>query len=490
MEYYPLNFFILLILMLHGLNYGTATVDEAGLLTAFRRTKMQSQGQYTVDEKWFNNMSFELEEETSTRKMEDDLIKQGLPGQPFPVKFKQYAGYISVDKSTGRSLFYYFTEAVNNPSSKPLILWLNGGPGCSSLGVGAMVEIGPFGVKSDGKSLYARQFSWNKVANVLYVESPAGVGFSYSNATSDYKLSGDTRTAQDAYTFLLNWFARFPQYRTKDFYIIGESYAGFYIPELADVILKKNMDKESITNIQLKGIMVGNGIMNDATDNNGTFDYMWSHAMISDETYQGLMKYCTNPNFNRTKCNLIQFAVDTEVGEIDFYNIYGPVCNHSRTNVSKKTKCGQDYDPCELSYVRNYLNLPQVQESLHANGTNIPYAWDACSEMVHRYWKDSPSSMFPIYKNLISSGLRILIYSGDMDAVVPVTSTRYSLNALKLKVNKSWHYWIDDLGEVGGYQIVYEGLTFSTVRGAGHEVPRVQPQRSLSLLKKFLASQF
>lgn len=118
--------------------------------------------------------------------------------------------------------------------------------------------------------------------------------------------------------------------------------------------------------------------MNDATDNNGTFDYMWSHAMISDETYQGLMKYCTTPNFNRTKCNLMQFAVDEEVGAIDFYNIYGPVCSHSRTNVSKKTKCAQDYDPCELSYVRNYLNLPQVQEVLHANGTNIPYAWDAC----------------------------------------------------------------------------------------------------------------
>lgn len=100
--------------------------------------------------------------------------------------------------------------------------------------------------------------------------------------------------------------------------------------------------------------------------------------MISDETYQGLMKYCTTPNFNRTKCNLIQFAVDQEVGDIDFYNIYGPVCSHSRTNVSKKTKCGQDYDPCELSYVRKYLNLPQVQEILHANGTNIPYAWDAC----------------------------------------------------------------------------------------------------------------
>lgn len=129
MKYYPLNFFILLILMLHSLNlnYGATTIDQAGLLTAFRRTKMESPGKYSIDEKWLNNVSFEVEEETTTRNMEDDLIKKGLPGQPFPVKFKQYAGYISVDKSTGRSLFYYFTEAFNDPSSKPLILWLNGG---------------------------------------------------------------------------------------------------------------------------------------------------------------------------------------------------------------------------------------------------------------------------------------------------------------------------------------------------------------------------
>lgn len=117
--------------------------------------------------------------------------------------------------------------------------------------------------------------------------------------------------------------------------------------------------------------------MNDATDNKGSFDYMWSHAMISDETYQGLMQYCTTPNFNRIKCDVIQYAVDNEVGNIDFYNIYGPVCSHS-SNASRKSKCSGGYDPCEISYVRNYLNLPEVQKYLHANRTKLPYAWDSC----------------------------------------------------------------------------------------------------------------
>ena len=93
------------------------------------------------------------------------------------------------------------------------------------------------------------------MANILFLESPAGVGFSYSNRTSDYDKSGDKQTAEDNYTFLLNWLERFPEYKTRDFYITGESYAGHYVPQLSQKILHNN----KITNqtvINLKGIAV------------------------------------------------------------------------------------------------------------------------------------------------------------------------------------------------------------------------------------------
>jgi len=93
------------------------------------------------------------------------------------------------------------------------------------------------------------------VANVIFLESPAGVGFSYSNTSSDYKLSGDKRTADDSYTFLVNWLERFPQYKTRDFYVTGESYAGHYIPELASTILTNNKNTTN-TVINLKGVAV------------------------------------------------------------------------------------------------------------------------------------------------------------------------------------------------------------------------------------------
>jgi serine carboxypeptidase-like clade 2 len=89
----------------------------------------------------------------------------------------------------------------------------------------------------------------------LFLESPAGVGFSYSNKSSDYDNNGDRKTATDNYVFLVNWLERFPEYKNRDFYLAGESYAGHYVPQLAHNILYHNK-KANRTIVNLKGIMV------------------------------------------------------------------------------------------------------------------------------------------------------------------------------------------------------------------------------------------
>ena len=93
------------------------------------------------------------------------------------------------------------------------------------------------------------------VANVLFLESPAGVGFSYSKNASENYISGDKATAKDAYIFLINWLQRFPQYKNRDFYITGESYAGHYVPQLAYTIFVNNIFRRQNI-INLKGIAV------------------------------------------------------------------------------------------------------------------------------------------------------------------------------------------------------------------------------------------
>ena len=86
-----------------------------------------------------------------------------LPGQPKNVGFNQYSGYVTVNEQAGRALFYWLTEAPVNrtPEKRPLVLWLNGGPGCSSVAYGASEEIGPFRIRPDGKTLYLDPYAWN-----------------------------------------------------------------------------------------------------------------------------------------------------------------------------------------------------------------------------------------------------------------------------------------------------------------------------------------
>ncbi|CAO2817845.1 unnamed protein product [Amaranthus hypochondriacus] len=420
---------------------------------------------------------------------EKDRIKW-LPGQPQNVNFAQYSGYITVDKQAGKALFYWLTESPSDPDSKPLLLWLNGGPGCSSIAYGAAEEIGPFHIQNDGSTLYMNPYSWNKVANLLFLESPAGVGFSYSNRTSDLYTFGDSRTAKDAYKFLVRWFNRFPQYKNREFYIAGESYAGHYVPQLSQIIYRRNKGIEQPF-MNFKGFMVGNAVTDDYYDYIGTFEYWWTHGLISDTTYKSLKHGCLSGSATHPSivCAKALDAADLEFGNIDPYSIYTRTCNN--TSSSKRILTGhypwmrRAYDPCTERYSKEYFNRPDVQFAMHANTTKIPYPWDTCSDIVGNYWSDSPRSMLPIYKELIAAGLKIWVFSGDTDAVVPITATRYSIDALKLPTRTNWYPWYDN-GRVGGWSQVYEGLTLVTVTGAGHEVPLHRPRQAFILFNHFL----
>ncbi|CAN1328519.1 Serine carboxypeptidase 24 [Linum perenne] len=406
-----------------------------------------------------------------TREQELDRISV-LPGQP-PVAFAQFSGYVTVNEEHGSALFYWLTEAASNPSTKPLVLWLNGGPGCSSVAFGASEEIGPFRI--------------NKTeANILFLESPVGVGFSYSNSTSYLNNSGDARTAEDSLTFLITWMSRFPQYKYREFYLTGESYAGNYVPQLAKKILDYNKAHSSSI-INLKGFMVGNAIIDRYYDGLGRYTYWWTHSMISDQTYNSIFDKCDFANKISNECfDFLRYTRSHEIGEIDFYSIYSPYCLEKLGNGTRSRSELLEYDPCSENYAEMYYNRVDVQKAMHANVTGIPYKWTACSKVVAENWNDSDDSMLSTYKELIAAGLRIWVFSGDTDAVLPVTSTRLSLNHMNLTVKTRWSPWKSG-AQVGGWTEEYEGLTFATVRGAGHEVPLHQPRRAFTLFRSFLA---
>ncbi|MCH93099.1 serine carboxypeptidase-like 27, partial [Trifolium medium] len=161
---------------------------------------------------------------------------------------------------------------------------------------------------------------------------------------------------------------------------------------------------------------VGNGVTDDYHDYVGTFEYWWTHGLISDSTYRNLRIACDFGSSQHPSVQCMQalrLAV-VEQGNIDPYSIYTPPCNNTgslrRGLNGRYPWMSRAYDPCTERYSDLYYNLPEVQKALHANVTGIPYIWKTCSDVVGNYWTDSPLSMLPIYRELINAGLQIWVF--------------------------------------------------------------------------------
>ena len=166
-----------------------------------------------------------------------------------------------------------------------------GGPGCSGL-VGFFAEHGPFRPKPD-LSLSINAHSWNNIANIIYVEIPCGVGFSYSSLISDY-WNSDDGTATDNYILLQQFFKRFPEYLNHDMYLISESYGGHYLPTLAKKILIENsMGKQPVLNF--KGFAVGNPFTDYFSGSPAMYMTYWGHQKISRNLWIRFSESCLAP---------------------------------------------------------------------------------------------------------------------------------------------------------------------------------------------------
>ncbi|KAL5993429.1 hypothetical protein ACLOJK_014354 [Asimina triloba] len=287
---------------------------------------------------------------------------------------------------------------------------------------------------------------------------------------------------------------------------------------------------------------IGNAWIDKHTDQDGMIDYAWDHALISDRIYRTIKNNCDfglEDKIQNDECNQAMHDYYYLFEIIDMYSLYSPRCGTSgelqsrpllgfgsettehllkkvvahalpflrlidgggkkKKKQKKKKKKLTDLlvgqgswsmmprgsDPCLPKYTENYFNRPDVQEALHANVTNIPYPWQLCRTFDD--WNDAPHSTLPIIKRLIEAGMRVWLYSGDTDAVVPVTSTRYTINKLGLNLTEEWTPWYTTKNEVGGWTIVYDGLTFVTLRGAGHDAPTYAPKRCRQVIQHFLA---
>ncbi|GLT48395.1 hypothetical protein SLA2020_220250 [Shorea laevis] len=179
---------------------------------------------------------------------------------------------------------------------------------------------------------------------------------------------------------------------------------------------------------------IGNAWIDDTTSRMGIYYYLWTHALNSDETHDGILQYCDFVDrTDSEKCSKYKKASTDEAGNIDLYNIYAPLCQDPAKNKGTSGSI-YNFDPC------------------------TDFCWH--------------------------QGLAWL-YSGDTDSIVPVISSSYPINTHKLLIKTPWRTWYAN-NEVGRHVEEYEGLTFITVRGSGHLVPSYQPKRSLTMFSSFL----
>jgi len=400
----------------------------------------------------------------------------------WPNNITQHSGYITVNGTyeNGVHLFYWMFESQNSPKSDPLVIWLTGGPGCSSE-IALFYENGPYSINDD-LSLKINPYSWNTFANLLYVDQPVGTGFSYADHVEDYVVD-ETQIANDMYTFLLEFFQMYPQYAELDFYITGESYAGHYIPAIAYRIVTGNQNDTKFQ-IKLKGVAIGNGWVDPLIQYGAYADYMYDNGMIGEITWgamQPLYETCKLLiesgvwELAMTDCNLIIAAIRLAAGNFNVYDI--------RANCTYFPLC---YD---FSNADKFLAQSWVQKAL---GISPNSDWSECNYEVHTLllgdWVSNLDVHIPYL--LEQPGFQVLVYSGMDDFVCNWFGGQRWTNALPWSGQSEFqNATVTDWnvgGQLAGKYQTYEGFTFLAVANAGHMVPMNQPANALAMLKSFL----
>ncbi|CAL0302828.1 unnamed protein product [Lupinus luteus] len=387
------------------------------------------------------------------------------------------------------ALYHLNIMLEGNPTKDPVVLWLNGGPGCSSLD-GFVYEHGPFNfekpkTKGTLPKLQLNPYSWSKVSNIIYLDSPAGVGFSYSKNKTDYN-TGDFQTASDTHHFLLEWFKLYPEFLPNPLFISGESFAGIYVPTLAHEIVK-GIDSGVKPKLNFKGYLIGNGVTDKKFDGNALVPFAHGMGLISDQLFETVTTICKGKFYgipDTQECRSAIGQVFKNTGYLNIYDILEP-CYHdsseklvNATNIPlsfrelgkterpmpvRKRMFGRAWPlgaPVEDGIVPNWpqlsagaivqcvddevatawLNNEAVRKAIHTVDKSVVSEWVLCTNNL-LYHHDA-GSMIEYHRNLTSKGYRALIFR---------------------------------------YTIAYDkNLTFMTIKGAGHTVPEYKPKESFT----------
>ncbi|KAJ1022463.1 hypothetical protein NDA16_003452 [Ustilago loliicola] len=301
-------------------------------------------------------------------------------------------------------LFFFLLRARHVPAKRKLIIWFNGGPGCSSFD-GAMMEVGAWRMDGKGGLVWVKDgASWNEYADILFLDQPVGTGFSYVN-TNAYTTSLP-QAADEVVTFLQSFIQVFPEYSRDvelkfgnqgsgvDVYLAGESFAGQYIPYTAKAIVKSSNPP-----VSLKGIAIGNGFIDPKNQYGTELETMlakniWSTsssdykrvARIVDECKRELERLSTPTSTPREvgKCDeILQTIVASTTAKLPGAKDYTCINIYDVRLSDTSPACGMNW-PLTLSAMYDYLRREDVRKALHVDEAHKPEAWIECNSNVQR----------------------------------------------------------------------------------------------------------
>ncbi|KAJ7189887.1 serine carboxypeptidase [Mycena pura] len=403
----------------------------------------------------------------SLRIVENSGVCETTPG------VYQASGY--GDLTSSKSIFFWYFAARNNPSTAPLSLWFNGGPGSSSM-LGLLQELGPCRITNDSTSVTLNPFSWNNNSNMLFIDQPVGVGFSHGTES----VGSSQEAAADIWSFLQIFLkdSRFSKLAANDLAIWTESYGGHYGPTFAAYFLSQNTavaaGKVSGQHLNLKTLGIGNGLTDPLSQYPGYISYAQSnpyHPLVSpseiasaNTSWNTPITGCKdqiiacNNGGNNSVCSDAQLFCNSEIldpliGAFDVY--YVP------------SGADDPYPPDISSY------LDSVQTKIGAEVT-----WEETNDDVYDNFSNNGDwirSSLPLLETVINSGVRVMIYDGDADYICNFMGVEAMIGTLNTTFSAHFNqqefapYLVN--GQLAG-QFKTAG-TFSYVRvyGSGHEVP-------------------
>ena len=407
-----------------------------------------------------------------------------------------YSGLVDLDKGQDTQMFYWLIHAENRTETTPLVVWLNGGPGSSSL-FGLFTEMGPLRIKLEGQNLNTSidlNNSWTRVANILFVDQPIGTGYSFSKNISDIPTN-QTEVARQFYIFIQKFFLEHKELLNNNFYMTGESYAGKFIPHISKYILDMNQKiktggEKNFSTINLKKILIGNGLFDPSIQRESRRDFVMGINMLSENDDDIHLKYLSS------KCGLEiankdKNTYDTCQGILNFIqNMSGDVFVYD-------IRKNGDNDKLVVDAMTSYLNQINVSLNLHIPD-GLDRKWIMRSEPVKKALQDDgvfQESKTTLQSLLSEYNLPVILIGGQFDLAdgpQGIEKMIYSMNYSGIEEFRKqprilWKIKKDNSSvDVVGYVKQKGKLIFITVRNSGHFFPRDQFILSLNVLQNLI----